>query len=247
MNIFGIIPARYDSSRFPGKPLVQIQGKPMIRRVYEQASKCTGLSGLVVATDDVRIRECVESFRGNVCMTSPKHRSGTERCNEAVNFFGNVSPDDIILNIQGDEPFIQPDQIGQLADLMTGKGVLIGTLVKKIRSGEELFDSNVVKVIPDRNFRALYFGRQAMPFVRGEEPSNWIGKVVFYKHVGLYGYRSAVLAELVKIPESPLEKAESLEQLRWMENGYAIYLAETEFESFAVDSPSDLSKITNIT
>jgi 3-deoxy-manno-octulosonate cytidylyltransferase (CMP-KDO synthetase) len=247
MNIFGIIPARYDSSRFPGKPLAQIQGKPMIQRVYEQAVKCTLLTGLVIATDDERIRECAEAFGGNVCMTSSKHRSGTERCNEAVNFFGDISGDDIILNIQGDEPFIHPEQIGQLAKLMSGKDVLIGTLMKKIGSEDELFDDNVVKVIPGRNFQALYFGRQAMPFVRGEDPSNWIRKAIFYKHVGMYGYRSSILAKLVKLSESPLEKAESLEQLRWLENGYAIHLAKTEFESFAIDSPSDLSKITNIT
>ena len=245
MKIFGIIPARYDSSRFPGKPLSMIHSKPMIQRVYEQASQCKSLSGLVVATDDDRISKCVSAFGGNVCMTSRSHRSGTERCYEAAGFFGELSSEDIIINVQGDEPFIDPRQLDQLAECFVDSAIQIGTLAKKILSNDELTDTNVVKVIFDRNFKAIYFSRQALPFFRDKEPLLWLENGRYYKHIGLYGYTNKVLQELVKLPESSLEKAESLEQLRWIENGYSIYLRETEFESISIDSPADLLKITN--
>jgi 3-deoxy-manno-octulosonate cytidylyltransferase (CMP-KDO synthetase) len=247
MKIFGIIPARYASSRFPGKPLALIGGKPMIQRVYERASQCRILSGVVVATDDDRISRCVKNFGGAVCMTSPSHKSGTERCHEAMTFFGSPDPADIIINIQGDEPFIDPGQIEELAGCFRDQEVSIGTLMKKIRSEAELFDPNVVKVVPDKFFRAILFSRQALPFQRGIERDQWLEHTDYYKHVGIYGYRADVLAELVKLPESTMEKAESLEQLRWIENGCPIHLRETVFESHAVDTPADLSKITNIT
>jgi 3-deoxy-manno-octulosonate cytidylyltransferase (CMP-KDO synthetase) len=247
MKIFGIIPARYDSSRFPGKPLIMIHGKPMIQRVYEQASHCKSLSGLVVATDDDRIRQCVNTFGGNCCMTSHNHKSGTERCNEATGFFGNISSDDIIINIQGDEPFIDPRQLDQLIECFTNKEVRIGTLIKKIVSGDELFDPNVVKVLIDNNRKAIYFSRQALPYLQGKEMHTWLESRQYYKHVGIYGYSAGVLKELVKLPESNLEKAESLEQLRWIENGYSLFVRETEYENVAIDSPADLLKITNNT
>lgn len=245
MKIFGIIPARYDSSRFPGKPLVMILGKPMIQRVYEQAFQCKSLSGLVVATDDQRILDCVTAFGGKACLTSPNHRSGTERCNEASGFFSETDPGDIIINIQGDEPFIDPHQLDQLAECFTGNDVRIGTLVKKIESKDELFDPNVVKVITDKNSRAIYFSRQTLPYFRGKEPNTWLENGTFYKHVGLYGYTAGVLKDLVRLPGSRLEKAESLEQLRWIEHGYTVYVRETEYSSLAIDSPADLLKITN--
>ena len=245
MKIFGIIPARYDSSRFPGKPLVMIQGIPMIQRVYTRALQCKSLAGLVVATDDDRIMQCVQSFGGNVCMTSLHHRSGTERCNEATGFFQSLSPEDVIVNIQGDEPFIDPRQLDQLVACFDDENVQIGTLIKKIESENELFDPNVVKVIRDKNSKAICFSRQTLPYFRGKDPDSWLAGGSFYKHVGLYGYSAGVLKELVALPESALEKAESLEQLRWLENGYAIHVRETELASVAIDSPSDLLKITN--
>ena len=217
----------------------------MIQRVYEQASRCNSLSGLVVATDDDRIRQCVNAFGGNVCMTSPNHRSGTERCHEASGFFRELSSTDIIINIQGDEPFIEPQQLDQLAECFINKDIQIATLVKKVASKDELFDTNVVKVIVDKNHKAIYFSRQALPFLRGKEPSAWLENGRYYKHIGLYGYTAGVLKVLVTLPESALEKAESLEQLRWIENGYSIYIGETDYESTAIDSPADLLKITN--
>jgi 3-deoxy-manno-octulosonate cytidylyltransferase (CMP-KDO synthetase) len=246
MKIFGIIPARYGSSRFPGKPLVMIHGKPMIQRVYEQVSGYKSISGIVVATDDQRIMKAVTDFGGNACLTSATHGSGTERCCEAMEFFGKLSAEDIILNIQGDEPFIDPAQLEELAGCFSVPGVEIGSLVKRITSEEELFDPNVVKVIMDKDSKAIYFSRQALPYQRGKDPGSWLESGVYYKHVGLYGYSVKVLKELVTLPESVLEKAESLEQLRWIENGYSVRLRETEYESLAIDAPSDLSKITNI-
>ena len=245
MKIFGIIPARYESSRFPGKPLVMIQGIPMIQRVYTRVLQCKSLAGLVVATDDDRIMQCVQSFGGNACMTSPHHRSGTERCNEATAFFQSLSAEDIIINVQGDEPFIDPRQLDQLATCFDDKRVQIGTLIKKIETENELFDPNVVKVIADKNSKAIYFSRQTLPYFRGKETHTWLTAGTFYKHVGLYGYTAGVLKELVSLPESSLEKAESLEQLRWIENGYSIHVRETDIVSVAIDSPTDLLKITN--
>ena len=219
----------------------------MIQRVYEQASRCKSLSGLVVATDDERIKQCVNGFGGKVCMTSRNHRSGTERCNEATGFFGELASDDIIINVQGDEPFIDPHQLDQLAECFVNSKIQIGTLIKKIVSNDELIDTNVVKVIFDKNLKAIYFSRQPLPFFRSKEPNGWLESGRYYKHVGLYGYAVGLLQEIVKLPESSLEKAESLEQLRWIENGYSIYLRETEYESIAIDSPADLLKITNRT
>lgn len=247
MKFFGIIPARFESSRFPGKPLAMINGKPMIQRVWEQASLCGILSGLVVATDDERIKTCVEQFNGRVIMTSGDHRTGTERCNEALSYMKDADPGDVVINIQGDEPFIHPLQIEQLAGCFSCNDILIGTLYRKITSAKELHDPNVVKVIFDNDHKAIYFSRQALPYLRGKDPEIWPENGKYFKHIGLYAYKTAVLKKLIALPESVHERAESLEQLRWIDHGYSIHVRETEFESVAIDTPADLLKITNIT
>jgi len=244
MKIIGVIPARFASTRFPGKPLIDIFGKSMIRRVYEQASKSAMLSSVVVATDDQRIFDHVTSFGGEVVMTSAHHQSGTSRCHEVVEKLSHLLPD-VVINIQGDEPFIDPQQIDLLANMFSDKKIEIATLVKKIRSSDELFNPNVVKSVKGKDGRALYFSRSPIPFMRGAEQTEWMQKGTFYKHIGIYAYRTEILKEIVQFPPSPLEIAESLEQLRWIENGLAIYTSETDFEGFAVDTPEDLAKIIN--
>jgi len=249
MNILGIIPARYSSTRFPGKPLVMIGEKSMIRRVYEQAIQCREISSVIVATDSEAIEKHVKSFSGNVVMTSVHHKSGTERCQEVLEKLSSDQEHnfDVVINIQGDEPFIDPGQISELAGTFRNPEVRLATLVKRIKSSEELTNPNVVKVIFDKNFRAIYFSRSALPYFRGKETSEWLDKSDYFKHIGIYGYRPEILREIVKLAASPLETAESLEQLRWIENGYPVHIVETEFESFAIDTPADLLKITNIT
>ena len=249
MKLLGIIPARYASSRFPGKPLVMIDGKSMIQRVYEQALKCKELSSVIIATDSEVIEKHVRAFQGYVVMTSIHHKSGTERCNEVLEKLGADQNDsfDIIINIQGDEPFFDPHQISELTDCFNIQDVQIATLVRKIKSNEELSDPNVVKVIFDKNYKAIYFSRLSIPFYRGKKMDEWLKERPYFKHIGIYSYRTKTLKEIVKLTMSPLEKAESLEQLRWIENGYSIHVRETEFESFAIDTPADLLKITNTT
>jgi 3-deoxy-manno-octulosonate cytidylyltransferase (CMP-KDO synthetase) len=249
MKILGIIPARYASSRFPGKPLVMIDGKSMIQRVYEQALRCQELSSLVIATDSEIIEKHIKTFNGNGIMTSVHHKSGTERCQEVLEKLSSDQEHnfDVVINIQGDEPFIDPGQISELAGTFRNPEVRLATLVKRIKSSEELTNPNVVKVIFDKNFRAIYFSRSALPYFRGKETSEWLDQSDYFKHIGIYGYRSETLREIVKLTASPLETAESLEQLRWIENGYPVQIRETEFESFAIDTPADLLKITNTT
>ncbi len=247
MKITGIIPARYASSRFPGKALTLINGKPMIEWVYKQASKANLLQEVYVATDDARIQKAVEEFGGKVLLTSTHHRSGTERCNEAaIKLNEQGIKMDAIINIQGDEPLINPQQIDILASLFSNDKIQIATLIKKITIKEELFDPNVVKAIVASSGKAMYFSRQAIPYLREAEKEQWLEKHSFFKHIGIYGYTVKVLNEIVNLKESPLEKAESLEQLRWLENGFDIFAKETEFESFGIDTPEDLSKIKNI-
>jgi 3-deoxy-manno-octulosonate cytidylyltransferase (CMP-KDO synthetase) len=246
MKILGVIPARYSSSRFPGKPLANIMGKPMIQRVYEQAEKCLLLDDLIVATDDERIAACIHSFNGKVLMTSETLSSGTERCNAVLNNFQGEAAFDVVINIQGDEPFIDPQQIAQLAGCFLSEEVVIGTLVKKITQRDDLVNPNVVKVVFDKHYQALYFSRHSIPYLQGTEPADWLNKTDYYKHIGIYGYRTAILKSITHLPVSPLEKAESLEQLRWLENGYLIHVKETDYESIAIDTPGDLLKITNI-
>lgn len=241
MNIIGIIPARYASTRFPGKPLIDISGKSMIRRVYEQAQQASSLNYVVVATDDERIFEHVIGFGGEAMMTLSTHQSGTDRCAEVVS---NKAGFDIAINIQGDEPYIDPKQIDLLASCFEDASTQIATLVKAIKSKEELFNNNSPKVILNTNKEAIYFSRATLPFQRETAPEDWLLHHTYYKHIGIYGYRSAVLKELTNLPISSLERAESLEQLRWLENGYRIKTAETYVETVAIDEPSDLSKVT---
>lgn len=246
-KILGIIPARYASTRFPGKPLVNIQGKTMIRRVWEQASKAGNLAAVVVATDDERIVDEVISFGGNVIMTSPEHATGTDRCREAAEMaeMAGGTQYDAVINIQGDEPFINPEQINQVASCFEQPHAQLATLVKRLKNQEDLWNPNIIKVVISLSGKALYFSRNPIPFVRGTEKENWLDTHPFYKHIGIYGYRREILDEITQLKTSMLEKAESLEQLRWLENGYTIQVKETEFESHSVDSPEDLLHFTN--
>jgi 3-deoxy-manno-octulosonate cytidylyltransferase (CMP-KDO synthetase) len=240
MKILGIIPARYASTRFPGKPLVDIAGKSMIQRVYEQAKKCTQLCEVIVATDDNRIFEHVNSFGGKAEMTSSTHQSGTDRCAEVAK---NHPEYDVIINIQGDEPYIDPEQISKLISCFDDPGTQIATLIKKISNEQELNNTNSPKVIINKNSEAIYFSRSPLPHIRGQEPQNWLQHFTYFKHIGIYGYRADILKQITKLPVSSLEKAESLEQLRWVENGYKIKVAETEIETIAIDTPEDLKKL----
>jgi 3-deoxy-manno-octulosonate cytidylyltransferase (CMP-KDO synthetase) len=249
LRVIGIIPARYDSTRFPGKPLVQINGISMIQRVYEQAQKSHGLTKVYVATDDMRIESHVNSFGGNVIMTSPKHRTGTERVSEVaerLQLHDPGHPWDVVLNIQGDEPYINPDQIDSLIGCFRDKDVQIATLIHQIDSLDELSDPNVIKVIIDKTNRALCFTRAALPFIRGIEVKNWLQHHTYFKHIGLYAYRTQVLEIISRLKPSPIEIAESLEQMRWIENGFSIHAQLTDIDSISVDTPDDLLKLTNI-
>lgn len=240
MVVLGIVPARYASSRFPGKPLVDINGKYMVQRVFEQASKA--LKYVVVATDDLRIYDAVISFGGKAVMTSFEHPSGTDRCAEAVVNFEreyNIKVD-VVINIQGDEPFIAERQINLLVDLFDQDETQIATLIKPVETSDVLFNPNKPKVIVDKNGKAVLFSRQTIPYIRGVEPEKWLEHFNFYQHIGMYGYRKEVLLEVTKLPKSPLEIAESLEQLRWIENGYSIQTAVTNDEGISIDTPEDL-------
>lgn len=240
MRILGVIPARYESSRFPGKPLIDIAGKSMIERVYRQCLKSSSLSKVIVATDDQRISDHVSSFGGNVAMTSYTHQSGTDRCAEVAN---NYPEFDVLINIQGDEPMIDPNQIDLLSKCFEDPQTNIATLVKKISTNDELFNENTPKVILNKNNEAILFSRTAIPYLRGKTRESWIEHYTFYKHIGIYGFRTNILQDLTKLPLSGLETAEALEQLRWIENGYRIHAAITDRESQAVDTPEDLEKL----
>ncbi|WP_448137940.1 3-deoxy-manno-octulosonate cytidylyltransferase [Sphingobacterium siyangense] len=240
MKFLGIIPARYASSRFPGKPLIDIEGKTMIQRVYEQVKKSTKLNDVVVATDDQRIAETVRSFGGEVVMTAEHHQSGTDRCAEVIT---NIEGYDVAINIQGDEPFIDPTQIDLLANCFEDTTTQIATLVKEITAEEELFNVNIPKVVRNTKGEAIYFSRQTIPFLRAVEKDQWLQKQTFYKHIGIYAYQVDTLKALTQLPISMLEEAEALEQLRWLENGYAIQTAITTHETVAVDTKEDLAKI----
>lgn len=244
MKYIGIIPARYGSTRFPGKPLAEISGKTMIRRVYEQACKCRALSEVVVATDHPLIYDHVKSF-GRVIMTSTSHQSGTDRCREAIEGTnGNdYSAEDVVINIQGDEPLIHPRQIELLTDAFSGPDVSIASLMKKIESEGELFDENVVKVVVNANNNAIYFSRLPVPFYRGLAREQWLTKGTWYRHIGLYGFRVSALHAIGRLPASRLEQAESLEQLRWIEYGMKIHMIETNIQTLSVDTPDDLKKL----
>lgn len=240
MNILGVIPARHASTRFPGKPLVDIAGKSMIQRVYEQAKKCAGLSEVIVATDDDRIFDHVAEFGGMAAMTSADHQSGTDRCAEVALKYPQY---DVIINIQGDEPFIDPEQISKLISCFKSPDTQIATLIKKVQNEQELFNANSPKVLVNMRSEAIYFSRSPLPYIRGQEQQSWLQHFTYFKHIGIYGYRADVLQQITRLPVSPLEKAESLEQLRWIENGYRISVAETELETFAIDTPEDLKNL----
>jgi 3-deoxy-manno-octulosonate cytidylyltransferase (CMP-KDO synthetase) len=242
MKILGIIPARYASTRFPGKPLTVINGKSMIQRVYEQSLKAELLTDVVVATDDQRIYDAVNAFGGKVMMTSSEHNSGTDRCCEIVDKIGNQY--DAVINIQGDEPFINPEQINQIAALISTEESQIASLCKPIKDEDELFDENVVKVVFDKNCKAMYFSRQTIPFLRKTDKNakSWMQQRTFYKHIGIYAYKVDVLKQIARLPQSGLELSECLEQLRWLENSYEIKMGITEFESYSIDTPQDVEK-----
>ncbi len=245
MQCIGIIPARYDSTRFPGKPLALIGSKTMIRRVYEQTQKSKNLNKVFVATDDKRIEAHVKEF-GNVIMTSSDHKSGTERCAEVAEKMieGNlISNNDAIINIQGDEPFINPDQIDQLANILQKPRVQIATLVKKIKYHDTLFNENIVKVILSKSGKAIYFSRAAIPYCRSTKKENWLKDNHYYQHVGIYGYKTDVLLEITKLPETTIEKAEALEQLRWIFNEYDIHAGITNLDCYNVDTENDIKNL----
>ena len=220
MRVVGIIPARYASTRFPGKPLALIKGKTMIRRVCEQAWK-SRLDAVVVATDDVRIADEVMCFGGKYVLTDPNHRSGTDRCREALDLLDNQF--DAVVNIQGDEPFIDPKQINQIIDLMSEEGTSLASLAKRIEDEDELFSPNTVKVVMDKLGNALYFSRNPIPFMRNLDRNEWLKRGVFYKHIGIYAYKADVLRDIANMRPTSLELSESLEQLRWLENGLTTF------------------------
>ena len=240
MKFIGIIPSRYASTRFPGKPLCDMLGKPMIQRVYEQVQHTVDL--LYVATDDARIETAVKAFGGNVVMTSAHHQCGTERCFEAFSKIGDGY--DIIINIQGDEPFIQHEQIDLLKNCFSTQDTQIATLVKPFYadcdSEKDLLNPNSPKVVLNQNKETLYFSRSVIPYIRRQEHSKWPESHLFYKHIGLYAYRADILRDIVRLPQSPLELAENLEQLRWLEYGYKIKVAITYLETIGIDTPEDM-------
>lgn len=243
-KIIGIIPARFASSRFPGKPLVDIAGKSMIERVYSQAKKSVSLSDVIVATDNEAIVNKVIGFGGKVCLTSPDHPSGTDRCAEVIASMQIEC--DAVINIQGDEPFIDPRQIDLLSGCFDDQRTDLATLIKKISSPEVLFNPNAPKVIVGSDEFAIYFSRHPVPYVRGFEEELWLGHHSFYQHIGIYGYRPGVLKKITELPPSSLERAEKLEQLRWIENGYRIKTAITPYDTIAIDTPEDLEKVLNV-
>ena len=239
MKVVGIIPARYNSTRFPGKPLAMIKGKTMIQRVCEQAWK-SKLDAVVVATDDMRIADEVLKFGGKYVMTDPRHQSGTDRCCEAVQMLEEQY--DAVINIQGDEPFIDPRHIDLLVDMISRDDTQLASLVKRVEDAEDLFGSSKVKVVMDKTGKALYFSRNPIPFMQNVAHEKWLQKGRFYQHIGIYAYKTETLHQIAKMQPSALEQAESLEQLRWLENGLSIRMAVVAGESLSIDTPDDLAK-----
>ncbi len=240
MKVLIIIPSRYGSTRFEGKPLVDIEGKTLVQRTYLQACKTNLDADVVVATDDERIYKHVSSF-GNCLMTSATLQSGTDRCFEAAKKWGK--PYDVLVNLQGDEPFILPSQIQDLVSVFTNQNVNIATLKKRIFTAQDLHNANIVKVITDVNEQAINFSRQALPFCRGIDTNEWHKHYDYYRHVGIYAFSKNIIEQLKKLQPSALEIAESLEQLRWLENGFKLNVVATNFISPAIDSPDDLLKV----
>ena len=243
MKVLAIIPARYASTRFPGKPLALLGGKPVVRWVWERVSSVEEMTDVVVATDDERIAGAVEAFGGRAMMTGSQHRSGTDRCGEVVERLREEGKEyDVAINVQGDEPFVMPEQLRCLVGCFADKDTCIATLKTAVRNSDELFSPNNVKVVCDLRGRALYFSRQPLPHLRGVDPGKWLEKVRYYKHVGIYAFRTSTLRELVRLPQSPLELSESLEQLRWLENGFEIRVEETAAANIGIDTPEDMAE-----
>ena len=240
MKILGVIPSRYGSTRFPGKPLVEIGGKPMVWRVYEQTVKSKTLDKVVVATDDQRIHDAITGRGGEAVMTSTEHKNGTERCVEALEKSGIKY--DYVVNIQGDEPFIKAEHIDKITGLLDGK-TEIATLVSEIKNEHTLMNVGVAKVVLNNRKEVIYFSRQVIPFLKGIKQKDWFGRYPFYKHVSLYGYRTDILKEIAGLEPTSLESAESLEQLRWLENGYRIQADITDYDGVSIDTPQDLDYI----
>lgn len=241
LKFIAIIPARYASTRFPGKPLAMLGGKPVIQRVYEQVTGV--ISSAVVATDDERIADVVKSFGGQVVMTSPNHKSGTDRCWEAYQKQGEEY--DVVINVQGDEPFIAHSQLRAIMECFENESTDIATLVKPFTKEEGLAaleNPNSPKVVLDNESRAIYFSRSVIPYLRGVEREQWLSMHTFYKHIGMYAFRRDVLGQITSLPQSTLEKAESLEQLRWLENGYKIGVGISDVETVGIDTPEDLER-----
>ena len=239
MKVVGVIPSRFNSMRFPGKPLAMIKGKTMIQRVCEQAWK-SKLDAVVVATDDMRIADEVLKFGGQYVLTDPKHPTGTDRCREALYMLDKQY--DAVVNIQGDEPFVDPEQINQVVDLIAMEGTQIASLARLIDDEDELFSPNVVKVVMDNDGNALYFSRNPIPFMRNVDRKDWLAEGTFYKHIGIYAYKTAILCQIAEMLPTKLEKAESLEQLRWLENGLRVRMGITGRENLSIDLPDDLFK-----
>jgi len=243
MNFLAIIPARYASSRFPGKPLADIKGEPMIQRVYRRVAEI--YADTVVATDDSRIFDAVAAFGGKVVMTSESHRSGTDRAAEALDKYEAATGRrfDAVVNVQGDEPFVAYEHLTKIKELFDDKAVEIATLVKPFAADEDIFNPNSPKVVLSTDNYALYFSRSVIPYLRGVAESEWQAGHTYYKHIGLYAYRADILRRITRLPQCELEKSESLEQLRWLANGYRIKTALTNTQTVAVDTPEDLQKV----
>ncbi len=240
MSVVGIIPARYASHRFPAKALVDIKGQSMIQRVYAQASQVNALDAVVVATDHAEIFDHVKGFGGNVCMTDVNHRSGTDRCFEAAQALNTSF--DFVINIQGDEPFIHPQQIDDLARALQPT-TEIATQANIIKDPQSLSNPNEVKVLINKHQKAAYFSRSAIPYIRDFEIDQWLKHHDYYRHVGIYAYRYDILQKITALPASSWEQAEGLEQLRWLQNGYEISVFTTEYLSYGIDTPDDLQRV----
>lgn len=243
MKVLAVIPARYASTRFPGKPLALLGGKPIIDYAYGAAAGTMGVAAAVVATDDSRIFDHVEQTfgKGSVMMTSANHKSGTDRCGEVVRRLADEGQHyDVVINLQGDEPFVQASQLQSLIACFDNPATDIATLKTRITNSSELLSPNNVKVVCGKGGKALYFSRQPLPYRRGVEVEQWLSEGEYFKHVGIYAFRSATLAELCALPQGMLETSEKLEQLRWLEAGYSITVAETPCANIGIDTPEDL-------
>lgn len=245
MKTIVIIPARYASTRFPGKPLAMLGGKPIVEHVWERASGAKDVDDVRVATDDKRIADCIDAAAQKpvAVMTSSEHRSGTDRCGEVVKTLRAEDFDfDVVVNLQGDEPFVRPCDIEALVSCFRRPEVQIATLRRRIENDEDLFSPNCVKVVSASDGRALYFSRQPIPYRRDVSQNQWLDKGEYYKHIGMYAYRRDVLLELCRLPQSGLELSEKLEQLRWLESGYQIVVADTDYDGIGIDTPDDLAR-----